>query len=184
MKENLNIGVMIDSAVYQSNNSILEKYCYNNNPTNCVLYGGLYSWNEMMQYSTTAGTQGICPTGWHLPSDPEWCTLTTYLEPTVSCLYDGSSGTLVGGKMKNIGFTYWNSPNTNATNESGFNARGSGFNQNGTFYWLKDHGYFWTSSLFFMNYSVYRTLYNDMSTIGRGYIDQTVFGLSVRCVKN
>ena len=59
----------------QSNNGTIEKYCYNNEPDSCTKYGGLYQWNEMMQYTTQQGAQGICPPGWHLPTDEEWKVL-------------------------------------------------------------------------------------------------------------
>ena len=79
MSENLNVGTMINGVTMPTNNGVIEKLCYNNNPLNCILYGGLYRWNELMQYVTTTGTQGICPTGWHIPSDPpEWNILTNY----------------------------------------------------------------------------------------------------------
>ena len=63
MAENLNIGIMIPGANTMGNNEEIEKYCYNNDESNCDIYGGLYQWNEMMQYTTTPGVQGICPTG-------------------------------------------------------------------------------------------------------------------------
>jgi uncharacterized protein (TIGR02145 family) len=66
---------MINVSQYQSNNSIIEKYCYDNNLDSCTKYGGLYQWNEIMQYTTQQGVQGICPTGWHLPTDEEWKVL-------------------------------------------------------------------------------------------------------------
>ena len=71
-KENLNIGTMIDQSVSQTNNGIIEKYCYNNNPDSCSIYGGLYQWDELMQYSTTEGAPGIPPSDWHIPTDAEW----------------------------------------------------------------------------------------------------------------
>jgi uncharacterized protein (TIGR02145 family) len=74
-KENLNVGVMINSSIPQTNNNIKEKYCYYDNLENCSNYGGLYQWNELMQYTTQPGTQGLCPTGWHLPLDEEWKVL-------------------------------------------------------------------------------------------------------------
>ena len=76
MKDNLNVGTRIDNTVVQAQNATVEKYCYNNSELNCNTYGGLYQWNEAMQYSTTEGSQGICPTGWHVPSDTDWTTLT------------------------------------------------------------------------------------------------------------
>lgn len=89
-RENLNIGTMV-SGITQTDNSILEKYCYNDNPSNCQNYGGLYQWAETVQYlngvsSTTdwnpapsGNVQGVCPTDWHIPTNDEWLTLTTYL---------------------------------------------------------------------------------------------------------
>jgi len=50
----------------------MEKYCYNSDTNNCTIFGGLYQWDEMMQYNTQQGVQGICPQGWHIPTDEEW----------------------------------------------------------------------------------------------------------------
>ena len=72
MKENLNIGEIINGTQEQTNNSIIEKYCHDNIGTNCDIYGGLYQWDEVMQYLTNEGVQGICPQGWHIPTDAEW----------------------------------------------------------------------------------------------------------------
>ena len=75
LKENLNVGEMIPGTTEQSDNGILEKYCYENSPDSCAKYGGLYQWDEMMQYTTQQGSQGICPSGWHLPDYLEWDVL-------------------------------------------------------------------------------------------------------------
>jgi hypothetical protein len=72
LKENLNVGTMIQGDQNMTNNGILEKYCYNNEEDSCTIYRGLYHWDEMMQYITTPGTRGICPEGWHVPMDEEW----------------------------------------------------------------------------------------------------------------
>ena len=96
MAENLNVGTRINGSGSQTNNSTIEKYCYDDNEANCTTYGGLYQWDESMQYSTMPGVQGICPTGWHLPTDAEWTTLTTYL---------GGEG-IAGGKKKETGTTH------------------------------------------------------------------------------
>ncbi len=79
MRENLNIGTMVAGISEQTNDSILEKYCYNDDTANCAIYGGLYQWAEMMQYTTTPGAQGICPAGWHIPISAEWDTLVSFL---------------------------------------------------------------------------------------------------------
>jgi len=75
LKENLNVGERINGEKNQSDNGIIEKYCYGDNETSCDNYGGLYQWSEMMQYTESQGSQGICPSGWHIPTDEEWKVL-------------------------------------------------------------------------------------------------------------
>jgi uncharacterized protein (TIGR02145 family) len=72
LAENLNRGEMILSAESPSNNELIEKYCYEDDLRNCTRYGGLYTWDEMMDYSTESGAPGICPTGWWIPTDQDW----------------------------------------------------------------------------------------------------------------
>lgn len=72
---NLNVGVMVPINTAQTNNGTIEKYCYNDDEANCTTYGALYLWDEAMAYSTSPGAQGICPAGWHIPTDDEWKTL-------------------------------------------------------------------------------------------------------------
>ncbi|MCX6273322.1 MAG: fibrobacter succinogenes major paralogous domain-containing protein [Bacteroidetes bacterium] len=174
MKENLNAGTMINGSVADANNGTIEKYCYDNYPANCAVYGGLYSWDEMMQYTTTEGAQGICPAGWHIATDGEWTSLTDYL--------GGLS--VAGGKMKETGTTHWYDPNTGATNESGFTALGGGYGSSaGTFYSLYFNAYFWSSTqtssagaygydLTYYNANAYRSSSNKTNRF------------SVRCLKD
>ena len=137
LKENLNVGTMIPGNNTQYANGIFEKYCYDNDPANCDEYGGLYQWNEMMNYSTTPGVQGICPLGWHLPTKQECTILINFLGGT----------NIAGGKMKETGTTHWQSPNTSATNESGFTALPGGFRTtSGDFNYLGSDGCFWAST--------------------------------------
>lgn len=75
MAENLNFGLMINGNISMSDNGVIEKYCYNNDTANCSIYGGLYQWDEMMGYTINSGIQGICPDGWHIPSDQEFIQL-------------------------------------------------------------------------------------------------------------
>ncbi|MFC2132016.1 IPT/TIG domain-containing protein [Bacteroidota bacterium] len=72
MGENLNVGKMLRDTLQQTDNGIIEKYCDDNDAKNCNKYGGKYHWNEMMQYTDDEGTQGICPIGWHIPTDDDW----------------------------------------------------------------------------------------------------------------
>ncbi len=92
MAENLNIGTRIDGSNDQSDNSTLEKYCYNDSEDSCNLYGALYQWDEIMQYSASS-SQGICPDGWHVPTDAEWCILEKEVDLTSDCSSTGWRGT-------------------------------------------------------------------------------------------
>ena len=137
MAENLNVGTRINGLPDQTNNNIIEKYCYDDNDSNCAVYGGLYQWDEAMQYSTTPGVKGICPTGWHLPSDDEWITLTTFL----------GGEDIAGGKLKETDTIHWVSPNFGATNSSGFTALPGGMrNISGGFTNFSYTSLFWSSS--------------------------------------
>lgn len=126
MAENLNVGTMSTGGQY--NNGIIEKSCYQHNTSYCDTYGGLYQWNEMMEYTTTQGTQGICPDGWHVPSDMEWFLMENFLDPNVySPSQTGWRGYDIGGQLKEAGYTHWNGPNTGATNSSGMTLLGGGW---------------------------------------------------------
>jgi len=173
LKENLNIGTRIDGSMQQTNNSTIEKYCYDDLVSNCDVYGGQYQWDEMMQYATTPGVQGICPPGWHGPTDAEWTTLTTFL----------AGEAIAGGKMKEAGTAHWSSPNTGATNSSGFTALpGGSRTYNGNFgNDLTYFAYFWSSSQYSAPYAWFRRLvYDDENVLG-GWVDKTA-GYSARCV--
>jgi uncharacterized protein (TIGR02145 family) len=184
MKQNLNIGTKIAGASNQTNNSIIEKYCYNDDENNCNTYGGLYQWDEAMQYSAIEGAQGICPSGWHLPTDAEWCTMTQYLDPTVNCGITGWSGTNAGGKMKETGVAHWASPNTGATNSSGFTALpGGNRNNNGTFSDLAGTAQFLSSSQVGSSGEWGRYL-NSLSGSVYRYTGIKTYGYSVRCIKD
>jgi uncharacterized protein (TIGR02145 family) len=179
MAENLNVGIQINGNVEQTQNAIIEKYCYNEDEANCAIYGGLYEWNEMMQYASTSGVKGICPTGWHLPTDEDWATVVTIL--------GGES--VAGGKMKSTGTIeagtgLWNSPNNGATNESGFTTFPAGFRaSNGVTCSLGLHGYWWSSSQSNSDKGLYQHVTYLNSSINRDSNDKT-YGLSARCIKD
>jgi len=181
LKENLDVGTMIQGSQNQTNNGVIEKYCYDNDTINCNTYGGLYQWNEAMQYSTTPGTQGICPDGWHIPTDDEWCTLTKFIDSTVNCNATGWSGTDCGTKMKST--EGW-SGGGNGTNTSGFTALAGGHRDNiGNFVNKNSHAGFWSSSEQFASDSWIRNLYFGLTTIDRNAVVK-VDGRSIRCVKD
>ncbi len=163
---------MIPGSQNQSGGTPIEKYCYNDDPVNCSEYGGLYQWDEMMLGSTTPGIQGICPDGWHIPTDEEWTILTNFL----------GGETIAGGKMKEAGYAHWNPPNTGATNSSGFTALPGGFRgYTGGFGNINNSGYFWSSSENATTTRWIRILRHINANNTRTYGEKTS-GFSVRCI--
>lgn len=189
MAENLNAGIRIEGNLSQTDNSIIEKYCYNNDPANCDIYGGLYLWNEVMQYVTTPGAQGICPAGWHVPTDAEWCTFNQYLDPTVNCGVNGWSGTNAGGKIKSTGTLeagngLWHTPNAGATNESGFSGLAGGYSDSsGAYSYSGYYGYWWSSTELNSNNAWSRSPDFSYSSIVRGFNFKSD-GYSMRCLQD
>ena len=174
MKENLNIGTRINGNQQQTDNGIIEKYCYDNDESNCDVYGGMYQWDETMQYVVTPGVQGICPTDWHIPTDSEWITLAASL----------GGASIAGGRMKETGTVHWASPNTGATNSSGFTALPGGYRElNGQFLELTESGSFWASNQDLITSAWCRYIYNNSVILYRWAYYKT-YGWHVRCLKN
>jgi uncharacterized protein (TIGR02145 family) len=145
---------------------------YNNNPVNDGLYGKLYNHYAVMD------TRGLCPTGWHVPTDGEWTTLETFL--------GGSS--VAGGALKSAATQPtpggWFSPNTGATNSSGFSAGPGGLRTlNGAFNYVGYLGHWWSSSLSGTN-AWDRSLYRDYGLMSRNYTNLRSNGFSVRCLRD
>jgi uncharacterized protein (TIGR02145 family) len=142
---------------------------YNNDAaTNKDLYGALYNW-----YSVITGK--LCPAGWHVPTDAEWTTLTTWL----------GGETIAGGKLKETGTTHWTTPNTGATNESGFTALPGGYRtSSGPFGNIGITGNWWSSTEESPpNSAWFRNMYNNFSVVTRGSTLKWN-GMSVRCIKD
>jgi uncharacterized protein (TIGR02145 family) len=128
---------------------------------------------EASSTTNPSGIQGVCPAGWHLPSDAEWTELTDYL-----------GGTGAGGKLKETGTTHWNSPNTGATNETGFTALpGGNRDGSGTFNSIGSNGYWWSATEFYGSNAWDRYMNYSSSSVGRGSPSKEV-GFSVRCVRD
>jgi uncharacterized protein (TIGR02145 family) len=142
---------------------------YENNASNGIIYGKLYNW-----YAAT-DSRRICPPGWHLPSDKEWTALTNYL----------GGENVAGGKMKSAGTAYWNSPNTGATNESGFSVLPGGYrDRNGSFNYIRTSAFFWSATESGdLNLAWSRFLYNKIGGVDRFYGKKS-FGASVRCFRD
>ena len=166
-KDGTNIPLVADNTAWSTLTT--EGYCWYNNDalTNKNPYGALYNW-----YAVNTGK--LCPTGWQVPTDSAWTTLTTYL--------GGES--VAGGKLKESGTMHWLTPNTDADNSYGFTALpgGSHYN-NGAFYLMGKYGWYWSStesssSEAWHEYMIYNSAAN-YRTAGAKNI-----GFSVRCIKD
>jgi len=138
---------------------------YAHNSSNLIAYGYLYNW-----YAAT-DTKKICPTGWHVPSNTEWTTLTTFL----------GGLTVAGGKMKSTGTTYWTSPNTGAENSRGFSALPGGVRfkgAGGVFGYIRSFARFWSSNAGYFYQMDFDDINVTQGTCG------TSCGHSVRCLRD
>ncbi len=150
---------------------------YNNLSSNSTTYGKLYNWYAVDNNASTKvasnGGKNICPVGWHVPSDAEWTTLTSYL--------GGES--VAGGKLKEAGTTHWTS-DAGATNSSGFTALPGGYRvYDGVFQILSTEGHWWGTMPVNTSEAIIRKMTTNTSTVGRS-THYRGGGLSVRCVKN
>lgn len=170
-KYNLNIGTKINGTTAQLNNSVLEKYCYNNLESNCTTGGAFYQWDEAMQYVTTEGSQGICPTGSHIPTDNDWKILEIQLGMTqAQADITGWRGTDQGTKLKTGG-------------SSGLSMPLAGYrNTDGSFVNLSVYALLWSSSESSPS-AWYRYLGTSTATVFRVASTKS-YGFSVRCVGN
>ena len=163
-----------------SNNNTDDAYCFYDNNSSSI-YGTLYTWsaamgdNAVSSNTNPSRVQGICPDGWHLPSDSEWTELTEYL---------GTSET--GGKLKETGTTNWASPNTGATNETGFTALPGGMrtDSHAVFGSMNLYGTWWSATEYQSSLSALQHMLIYDSAEIYHYERNKSFGLSVRCVKD
>ena len=187
LKENLNVGEIINGSIEQSNNGITEKYCYNNEPDSCIKYGGLYQWGEMMQYTTQQGVQGICPPGWHLPTDEEWKVLEGAVDSQYGIgdntwdISGGYRGYDVGTNLKTTSGWY---ENGNGSDLFGFSGLPGGVRAfDGYFYYVGQIGLWWSSSESDYDSAWDRDLDCEYSFMDRGKGGKEG-GFSVRCLRD
>lgn len=156
---------------------------------NYSIYGVLYNWPAAVNgtvgsNNNPSGIRGICPKGWHLPSDEEWKQLEMFLGLT-QLQADATSwrGTDEGNKMKYIGTSYWSSPNSGANNSTGFTALPGGTRTSaGAFSTINTRFYSWSTTVS-GNDAFYRSLLYSYNTIGRATSSKDN-AYSVRCVKD
>ncbi|MFA5644401.1 MAG: FISUMP domain-containing protein [Patescibacteria group bacterium] len=185
--KNLNIGTRISGSSSQTDNSVIEKYCFSNLDGNCSTSGGLYQWNEMMQYTTSTPNQGICPSGWHIPTGTEWTTLTDYLSANSQYWCGGVSTQIVKSLANTSG---WEANGTvcrvgndqTSNNLTGFTILPAGFFSGGFFFNLCCSAIFWSSSISGAD-ALYFELYDSDAVVTRNSFSQAR-GNSVRCLKD
>ena len=170
-------------AANYSNGTTLPMMCWYNNDQatyTANTFGALYNWYAVSP--TTNGNRNVCPTGWHVPSDAEWSVLINYLDPNANG--GNTNPNVAGGKMKSTGTQFWQGPNQDATNESGFSGLpGGGRNYSATFSVIGNFGYWWSSTENSTNNAWFRNL-----SYANGYVvrnsDNKNSGFSVRCLRD
>jgi uncharacterized protein (TIGR02145 family) len=151
-------------------------WCYGNDVSNCDLYGRLYDWNTVMAGSPSSsaspsGVRGVCPAGWHVPSDAEWTILMNYV---------GSSAST---KLKST--TSWNSGGGGyipGTDDFGFSALPGGHGDGSSFGNTSSNGYWWSATEYASDAWV-RFMYYDRSDVGRNWYPKAN-QISLRCLQD
>ena len=170
LKENLK------SIHYADGTPIPGVVSYNNSDSLAQVYGRLYTWKAATRDSSGENIQGVAPAGWHIPSDEEWQELENYL----------GGASLAGGKLKATGTDYWLSPNSGATNSSGFSALPAGewdLNNSPQFRLLNQYAVFWTSTSVSGSKARERYLaYNKSSCTTFDWYKTLKY--SIRCIRN
>nr|NQU91963.1 hypothetical protein [Bacteroidota bacterium] len=187
LKENLNVGEMILGNQNQTNNGVIEKYCYGNSTAKCDELGGLYIWDELMQYSIENRAQGICPPtgGWHIPTDEELKVLEGMVD----------SGNPIGHQVWNQ--TGWRGVDAgeNLRSTSGWYNNGNGTDMYGfcvltTGYWFQGgfsdlgEGTLIFSSTIENNGQSWHRGFNGMADGIIRNLNEWNVGSSVRCIKD
>jgi uncharacterized protein (TIGR02145 family) len=163
------IGTTSPATLTMSDESTPKyQWAYSGNESNVAIHGRLYTW-----YAVT-DSRNVCPTGWHVPSEPEWMTLTANL----------GGVSVAGGKLKETGTAHWQPTNQFATNETGFTALPGGYRDyNGKYYGIGRSGDWWSSTEFDTSYARFRNTFWDFANLYRSPFKKPS-GLSVRCVKD
>ena len=212
MTANMNVGTRVNGSAEQNNDSQVEKYCFNDNESNCTTYGGLYQWAEAVQLSYTynsnlfgtqswmtcdpcgsGGRQGICPSGYHIPTDLEWGRYEWCVENNISPTGNTSLFTFQNNPLwrgtndPNIGpgaKLKASAPAWNGTNASGFTALPAGYRTSGGgFSDLGALTAFWSATEGSATGAWHRYLNTNRWDIFR-HTPNKIVGYSVRCLQN
>ncbi len=192
MKENLN-------TTRDANGNNITRYCYNNNSESCDNYGGLYKWATIMNGAASSnanpsGVQGICPTGWHMPSDAEWTELTDFLINTYVFVNIYNVGNIlkscrqvsspVGGDCNTSNHPRWNSDASDyGTNDFGFSSLPGGYYGGGAYGDLGFHGYWWSATQTSSTNALERGMHYYFGGVSR-FSQGKAAGFSARCLRD
>jgi len=184
-------SVQIDFQIWQKynlNEAVPGSRCYGDDSTYCEIYGRLYDWATAMDLPSScirsscasqvrAKHKGVCPSGWHIPSDDEWRRLASYV-----------GGSSIAGEKLRANSTLWKDHDNGhygiSTDDYGFSALpGGGFRDSYGFYDIGRFGLWWSATEYSDNYAYGWDIYCCYSSFG-GYDDHKEYFRSVRCLKN
>ncbi|MDR2577564.1 MAG: fibrobacter succinogenes major paralogous domain-containing protein [Chitinispirillales bacterium] len=154
--------------------------CYDDDPGNCDIYGRLYDWNTVMAGSPSSstspsGVQGICPVGWHVPSEAEWTTLVNFV----------GGREVAGAKLRSRSGWHTGSGHVPGTDDFGFSALPGGYRWSGSggFLTVGDDGRWWSATENDATSARIRAMYWDDSNVGSGGGSKTIL-YSLRCLRD
>ena len=188
MAKNLNYSSSCTSATWSNGTDTGWCGCYSNSAGNCTTYGKLYQWSAAMAGSIVAGVQGVCPSGWHIPTSAEYTTLynTVNVSPYLCTAYGGSNAKALSSQSNWTSDSSDCTPGNNlsANNASGFNAFPSGMRySDGSFLNLGSSAYFWTSTKYGVDAAYYRYLAFNNASFDSG-TNARALAFVIRCIKN
>lgn len=197
MASNLKTTHYADGTAIPQGTTISEttayRYCPDNNPQTVDKYGYLYNWSAVMhdQASSEAnpsGVQGICPKGWHVPSDAEWEELEEHVSSQSAYRCDGDEFYIAKALASKDGWEYDDDDctvgnNSSANNATGFSAVPAGGYDSNDYYGFGYYAYFWSATQSTSNYVCYRLLYKGRADVICGSNDKD-YGYSVRCLRD
>ena len=197
MKENLRTTHYSDGTsipLGSSTSNTTAYYYVDDNVSNVSTYGYLYNWKAVMRNSSSSsanpsGVQGICPTGWHVPSDAEWTQLTDYVSSQSQYVCGGDNNNIAKALASTTG---WNSStitcavgnNPSANNATGFSALPAGNYGRGNYGNFGYDALFWSATEFNDYAAFYRGLNYNRAIVYRYSSGSKDDGFSVRCVRD
>jgi uncharacterized protein (TIGR02145 family) len=170
---------MAENLNYAGSGSTPIGTCYKDSKDSCTKYGRLYSWSQALNGQTPSGTgnvQGICPTGWHVPSDAEWTTLQQFVDPS-----NAASGTDL--KAPSVAWKLNGTASGGGSDLFGFRALAAGDTVEAAFNVAGSAGFWWSSTASDTANAWTRGVYFNDAAVERYSYNKT-FGYSLRCTKD